>query len=272
MPVIVFASAKGGVGKTTAATILATELAEGGASVTMIDASPNRTVVDWASRPGVPENLAVISHVSPDNIVDRIEEAASRTAFVIVDLERIVPLMVSYAISLADFVIIPIQGSHLDTKQAADAIMLVRQQERAFRRSFPFAILITCTKPKLTTPRAQRHIDNRFVEARLPVLQTQLHDREAYRALLSFGGTLSGLAGKGVSNLELAIGNARLFVAEVIQRLRSEPAPVTARRKLDSANAKEGMPAVVTAPSHGPLQASPAGNENADEAHDAGRL
>jgi chromosome partitioning protein len=37
MPAIVFTSLKGGAGKTTAATVLATELAQGGASVTIIE-------------------------------------------------------------------------------------------------------------------------------------------------------------------------------------------------------------------------------------------
>ena len=40
MPTIVFASPKGGVGKSTSAVLLATELASHGGSVTMIDADP----------------------------------------------------------------------------------------------------------------------------------------------------------------------------------------------------------------------------------------
>ena len=57
MPVIAFSSPKGGAGKTTAATVLATVLAERGASVTVIDADPNRNVVDWARLPGKPACL-----------------------------------------------------------------------------------------------------------------------------------------------------------------------------------------------------------------------
>ena len=54
MPVIAFSSPKGGAGKTTAATVLATVLAERGATVTIIDADPNKNVVDWAKLPGKP--------------------------------------------------------------------------------------------------------------------------------------------------------------------------------------------------------------------------
>jgi chromosome partitioning protein len=42
MPTIAFASPKGGVGKSTEAVLLASELARHGGSVTMIDADPNR--------------------------------------------------------------------------------------------------------------------------------------------------------------------------------------------------------------------------------------
>jgi chromosome partitioning protein len=42
MPVIAFADPKGGFGKSTSAVLLATELAVKGASVTIIDADPER--------------------------------------------------------------------------------------------------------------------------------------------------------------------------------------------------------------------------------------
>ena len=57
MPTIVFASPKGGAGKSTSAVLLATELASRGGAVTIIDADPNRPVSRWASRPGKPASL-----------------------------------------------------------------------------------------------------------------------------------------------------------------------------------------------------------------------
>jgi hypothetical protein len=44
--------------------------------------------------------------------------------------------------------------------------------------------------------------------------------RRAYRAIFSFGGTLSGLADKGATNLNAALQNARDFTAEVVELLR----------------------------------------------------
>jgi len=72
-----------------------------------------------------------------------IKEAAEQAQFVLVDLEGAANLMVSYAISMSDFVVIPLQGSHLDATQAGRAIKLIKDQERVSRRSIPFAVLLT---------------------------------------------------------------------------------------------------------------------------------
>src|SRR5579871_1146993 len=132
MPTVVFASPKGGAGKSTSAVLLATELAVRGAGVTILDADPNKPVSIWAKRAGCPENLTVIADISERTIIDQIDAAARQTSFVIVDLEGTASLMVAYAISRADLVIIPTQGSHLDAGEAAKAVGLIRQQEKAF--------------------------------------------------------------------------------------------------------------------------------------------
>jgi chromosome partitioning protein len=220
MPVIAFSSPKGGAGKTTAATILATVLAERGASVAVIDADPNKNVVDWSYLPGKPASLTVTGEVGEETIVDAIEAAAGRAAFVIVDLEGAANLLVSYAIALADFVVIPMQGSQLDAKQAARQMKLIASQERISGRSIPFAVLMTRVSPAIQ-PKTQRHIEERFRELGVPVLETRLYDREAFRAIFSFGGSVAGLADKGVSNLTAAIGNADAFAGEIVTTLRA---------------------------------------------------
>lgn len=220
MPVITFSSPKGGAGKTTAATILATVLAERGADVTMIDADPNKQVVDWSNLPGKPSNLTVIGDVTEETIVDQIEEASEKAAFVIVDLEGTASLMVSYAISMSDFVVIPLQGSQLDAKQAARQIKLIKSQERIASRAIPFAVLFTRTNPAII-PKTLRFIEERFLELQVPIFATKLYDREAFRALFSYGGTLPALKEKGVSNLNAALTNALEFTSELIDRIRN---------------------------------------------------
>lgn len=219
MPTVVFANPKGGAGKSTAAVILATQLALKGAKVTILDADPNKPVSEWAQHGARPDNIAVIADISESTIIDEIDNAAERTPFVVVDLEGTASMMVGYAISRADLVIIPIQGSQLDAKQATRAIRLIKQQEKAFRRAIPFAILFTRT-PAALRPRTLVHIQREFRKHNIRAFLTQLHEREAYRALFSFGGTLESLDLTQVGGLSAAIANAREYAAETVAMLR----------------------------------------------------
>ena len=227
MPTIVFASPKGGAGKSTSAVLLATELALKGAGVTILDADPNKPVSLWAKRAGCPENLTVVANISETTVIDEIESASQKTSFVVVDLEGTASMMVAYAISRADLVVIPTQGSQLDAAEASKAIRLIRQQEKAFNKKIPYAILFTRTSAAIK-PRTLQHIQEEFRKYGILAFQTQIHEREAYRALFSFGGTLESLSPQHVSNLDAAVINARAFAGEVVAMLRDAVATAPA--------------------------------------------
>jgi chromosome partitioning protein len=226
MPTIVFASPKGGAGKSTSAVVLATEFALRGAEVVIVDADPNRPVSQWGKRPGRPETLTVLSDVTEATIIDEIEAAAARVPFVIVDLEGTASMTVAYAISRADLVIVPTQGSQLDATEAAKAIRLIRQQEKAFSRRIPYAVLLTRTSAAIR-PRTLQHIRDEMARNDVPVLETQMHEREAFRAIFSFGGALQGLSSSQVSGLDAAIRNAQALAAEVVALLKETARPTT---------------------------------------------
>jgi chromosome partitioning protein len=239
MPVIAFVSPKGGAGKSTSAVILATELAEelgGEGSVAIIDADPNKPVSLWSQLPGKPENLVVISDISEKTIIDEIENASEQVTFTIVDLEGTASVMVAYAISRADLVIIPTQGSQLDSAEAGKAIRLIKQQEKAFNRKIPYAVLYTRTNPAIR-PRTLRFIQETFRKHGIFAFQTQMHEREAFRALFSFGGTLSTLDPAQAPNVMEAKRNARDFARETVMMLRSLQEP----EEIDGSEMPEGM-------------------------------
>ncbi len=226
MPTIVFANPKGGVGKSTSAVILATQIAAKGADVTILDADPNKPVSQWSKRGNIPQNIKVIADISETTIIDEIDAAAAKTPFVVVDLEGTASMMVAYAISRADLVIIPLQGSQLDASQGAKAVSLIKQQEKAFNKTIPLAILFTRTNSALK-PRTLIHIQAEFYKHGIRALKTQLHEREAYRALFSFGGTLETLDPSQVGNLEKALLNAREYAAEIVAMLKAEQSQET---------------------------------------------
>lgn len=219
MPTIVFVSPKGGVGKTTAALLLASELARA-ALVTVVDADPNHPIAAWSKGKTLPTNLSILADVDEDTILDRIEEAAARTPFVVVDLEGTAAKIVLLAVSQADLVVIPMQGSQLDAEQASRAIRVLKQHEKMTGRAVPYGVLLTRTSPIIRT-RTMGHIQGGLLDAGVPVFAVQLNEREAFRAVFSFQQTLENLDPREVSNLDKAQANAEQFAAEVIERLRA---------------------------------------------------
>ena len=222
MHTIVFASSKGGAGKTTAAIILASELAQQGEkkniNITMIDADPNQHSSKWALKQGCPKNIDIIECSDEESIIDDIEKANEKSDFVIVDLEGTASMAVASAVSQADLVIILCQGSQDDADEAVKTIKLIKRQEKVLRRDIPFSILLTRTHPAIT-PRTLKHIIKEFTEANIDIFKSSLIDREAFRAIRSFGGTVNQLNPKEVSGIEKSIDKARYFAEEVKQKL-----------------------------------------------------
>ncbi len=218
MPTFVFANPKGGAGKSTSALILATQIALKGGDVTIIDADPNKFVHDWAKL-GKPDNITVVAATSEEAILDEIEQAAKHSTFVIVDLEGTASLMNALAMSVADLVIIPTQASMADSKQAGRAIKLLQVQEKSTGKTIPYAVLYTRTNPAIRT-RNLVLIQDQLRKHNVPSFRTHLHEREAFKALQTYGGTVEGLDPAQVGGLEKAIQNAREYAAEAISILR----------------------------------------------------
>lgn len=219
MPVIAFANPKGGAGKTTAALLLASELATKGAEVTIIDADPEKWISQWGVLAGKPINIKIVGEVREDTIVDQIDEASQKSQFVIIDLEGTASLMVANAIGMADLVIIPTQGSAMDAKGGAKTIRLIRNQERMARRSIPHSVLLTRTSAAVTS-RSLRNVQEQLLKGEIDVFKTAIVERAAFRDIFDFGGTLETLDPKTVSNLDKARENAREFAGEVLMKLK----------------------------------------------------
>lgn len=163
----------------------------------------------------------MVDEVSERTIITTIEEAAKISTFVIVDLEGTASRTVVYAISRADLVIIPTQASLLDAVEAVAAIREVQQQEAAFRIKIPAVVLFTRTSAAIRT-RTLASIEQEFADNSVQVLENRITEREAYRAIFSFGGSLSGLDPTQVRNIPSAVANARAFAAEVVELLKRQ--------------------------------------------------
>ena len=219
MPTIAFANPKGRAGKTTAAQLLASDLAAKGAKVTIIDADPEKWISQWGALAGKPDNILIIGNATEDTIVDQIDDASHVSQFVIVDLEGTASLMVANTIGMADLVIIPTQGSAMDAKGGAKTIRLIRNQERMARRRIAHSVLLTRTSAAVTS-RSLRNVQEQLAKSGVDVFITPIVERAAFRDIFDFGGTLASLDPRNVSNLEKARENAREFAGEVIAKLK----------------------------------------------------
>ena len=218
------ASPKGGAGKSTCAVLLATEFARMGASVTVLDCDPNKSLTRWASR-GMPERIALLSDVQRSELVTTIRRADGDGRIVIVDLEGIASQIVSRAISQADLVIVPMQPTALDAEVGSEALGLVMEEEEALSRKIPHAVVLTKTSAAVKS-RVQRELETQLVGAGIDLIEPSLVLRAAFAELFAHGGDLEAMMEDPNmvtgGRIDRAIVNAREFAEAVYERIRRQ--------------------------------------------------
>jgi chromosome partitioning protein len=127
---------------------------------------------------------------------------------------------------MADFVIIPVQASAVDVRQAGKAIRAVRDEEKVAQRSnplrsIPYRVLMTRTPaPGAPVSSVQRQLEAELVEAKIPRFRTSLAERLAFKAIFVERLTLAELGEHKVGNLGAAYENLHNLVDELIETLR----------------------------------------------------
>ncbi len=218
MPVISFANAKGGAGKTTAALLLATELAHQGYRVAILDADPQRWITQWHELSGSQHNIEVISEVSVASIQGHIRELARTADYTIIDLAGARDAIVTTAIGLSDHVMIPVQGCAMDARGGAQILDLIKLMEETGRLKIAHSVVLTRVTSMVTT-RALLTIKGLLAARGVNVINTPIAERSAYREIFDCGGTLYSMDAAKISNLDRARENARAFAGEVMQLL-----------------------------------------------------
>lgn len=214
MPVIVIANPKGGAGKSTLTLVLGTSLASQGASVAIIDCDPNRPIADWKTGESQTA-LRVIGDVTESSVISVIQKEAKDNQFVIVDLEGTASRLVSRAIARASLVLIPLQGSAVDARQASRAVALIHEEEELMERKIPFRIVFTRTSAAIPT-RIDKKIMASLKAASIPSLKTHLHERSAYKAMFVDKLSLDELDASVVNGLDAARENAMKLALELV--------------------------------------------------------
>lgn len=216
MPVITFASSKGGCGKTTSAIILATTLARKN-RVVAIDADPAKRLMSWSGKSKIPPKMVAYASGGEKHIHHEIDEGRKTADYVIVDLEGAATRLNAYAMAESDLVIIPMGDEQPDAEGALETLAALALEARSLRRMIPVRILF-CRTMAAVKSRLQRSLNSQ-IRDRVGAFSVELHTRTAFSSLHNFGGSLYGMDPNEVTGLARAIGNAELFAEEVEQVL-----------------------------------------------------
>ncbi|RWH39201.1 MAG: cobyrinic acid a,c-diamide synthase [Mesorhizobium sp.] len=127
--IIALLNQKGGAGKTTLALHLAGEWARRGNRVTLIDADPQGSALDWSqqrSRSGTPRLFGVVG-LARDTLHREAPELARDADHVVIDGPPRVAGLMRSALLAADLVLIPVQPSPLDGWASAEMLVLLTE-------------------------------------------------------------------------------------------------------------------------------------------------
>ncbi|WP_395698478.1 ParA family partition ATPase [Methylocella sp.] len=127
--IVALLNQKGGVGKTTLALHLAGEWAQRGKHVTLIDADPQGSALDWSQqrvRENAPRLFGVVG-LARDTLHREAPELARAADYVVIDGPPRVAGLMRSALLAADLVLIPVQPSPLDGWASAEMLALLHE-------------------------------------------------------------------------------------------------------------------------------------------------
>lgn len=206
--IVALLNQKGGVGRTTLALHLAGKWALRGKRVTLIDADPQSSALDW-SKQRARENVARLFGVvglTRDTLHREAPEIARTADHVVIDGPPRVAGLTRSALLAADLVVIPVQPSPLDGWASAEMLSLLREA-RIYR-------------PQLAARFVLNRCDARTVIARETTEALADHDPPVLVSTIGQRVVFADAAQSGRLVFELAEGSAAAreiaaFAAEV---------------------------------------------------------
>lgn len=195
--IITVATMKGGSGKSTLASCLAVHWQMRGRPSTIIDADPQRSIARLAAREKKLGGVKVVEDAS-ENAWKTARNVAA-TGPIIIDTPGFRSLATLACIAAADFLLVPVKASPLDTDRMLDTLNSLIEGDEGERRLFR-CVLTQTTRDSVIA----KHIRAELVEAGFPVLKNELSNRVIYAEAALWGATPSLIEKSGAAAREIA--------------------------------------------------------------------
>jgi chromosome partitioning protein len=213
MPVLSFLNQKGGVGKTTLATNVATALVRRGLKVFLIDADPQGSALDWAAaRQGDP--LFPVVGLPKDTLHREMPALAEPYDWVIIDGPPRVQTVAKSAIAASDVVVIPVQPSPYDVWAARDVVELI-DEVRVLKERL---IAVFTINRKIANTVIGRDVLGALANyPQVPALRAEITQRVAFAEFAASGQSPVEVDPQGAAALEVLA-----LTAEILELTRVE--------------------------------------------------
>ena len=186
MPVVAIVNQKGGTGKTTLATNLASVLAEK-ARVLLLDADPQASSQNWSAGDWQSPQGLTVKGIENSNLLQQVRAVAQDYDWTIIDGPPGITRTSADAVRAADLVLIPTKPSPLDVWAAADIVAAVQARQKTANGAPKAAFVITMAQPRT---RLGRQIDAALADMGIPVLRARTTQRVAYPLAINDGNSV----------------------------------------------------------------------------------
>lgn len=207
MKIIALINEKGGTGKSTVATNLATALHRRGGRVVLIDADPQGTTRDWrAASPDDADLPPVVAIDRAPNLAGAVKTLS--VDYAVIDAPAKAGEMTAAVVNVADVVLIVLQPSGADVWASAAAVRLVKQKI-AVGGNIDAAFLVN--RAAANTKLARLIKEGDWNEYGIDQMTSVIGNRAAFAQAMT----------EGISVLDLADGQAKTEIQNIINELEA---------------------------------------------------
>ena len=206
--IVALLNQKGGVGKTTLALHLAGAWGRQGERVTLIDADPQASALDWSeqrAKEGLPRLFGVVG-LARDTLHREAPELARGARHVVIDGPPRIAALMRSALLAADLVLIPAQPSPLDGWASGEVLRLIAEA-RIFRPQLVTRFVLNRCGARTVIA---RETAAQLIDHDPPVLASTIGQRVAFADAARSGRLVSELADDGPAAREIAALTAEI--------------------------------------------------------------